>query len=112
MADVEHINRLIGYYEQEAIRAPITRAKQQLTDGFAEGETLRGQRTTLWMVVQAIDRSLSAVQPIIGRIHRLLKDVRMNCSEIMLCSGSQDDAVAHFLDRVSRLISSKTSLAG
>jgi hypothetical protein len=36
MADVEHINRLIGHYEQEAICAPISRAKKQLTDRFAK----------------------------------------------------------------------------
>ncbi len=64
------------------------------------------------MVVQTINRSLGAVQPLIGRVRRLMKDVRMNCSEIVLCSGSQHDEVPHFLDRVSRLISSKTSLAG
>jgi hypothetical protein len=64
------------------------------------------------MVVQAINRLLGTVQPVIGCVWRLLKNVRMNCSEIVLCSGSQDDEVAHFLDRVSRLISSKTALAG
>jgi len=36
MANVEHINRLIGDYEQETIRAPISHAKEQLTDGFAK----------------------------------------------------------------------------
>jgi hypothetical protein len=36
MADVEHINRLSGDYEQKTICAPISRAKQQLTDGFAK----------------------------------------------------------------------------
>jgi hypothetical protein len=36
MADVEHVNRLIGHYEQEAICAPIARTKKQLTDGFAK----------------------------------------------------------------------------
>ena len=63
------------------------------------------------MVVQTIHRSLGAVQPIIGSVRCMLIDVLMNCSEIVLCSGSQDDEVAHFLDRVSRLISAKTSLA-
>ena len=112
MADVEHINQLIGYYKQETICATISRAKQQLTDGFAKRKTLRSQRATLWMVVKTINRSLGTVQPVIGCAWCLLKDVVMNCSEIVLCSGSQDDAIAHFLDRVSRLISSKTSLAG
>jgi hypothetical protein len=36
MADVEHVNRLIGHHEQEAIYAPIACAKKQLTDGFAK----------------------------------------------------------------------------
>jgi len=36
MADVEHIIRLIGHYEQQTICAPISRAKKQLTDGFAK----------------------------------------------------------------------------
>jgi hypothetical protein len=36
MADMEHINRLIGHYEQETICAPIARTEKQLTDGFAK----------------------------------------------------------------------------
>ena len=36
MADVEHVNRLLRHYEQEAICAPIFRAKKQLTDGLAK----------------------------------------------------------------------------
>jgi len=36
MTDVKNINRLIGDYEQETIRAPISHAKEQLTDGFAK----------------------------------------------------------------------------
>jgi hypothetical protein len=80
MADVEHVNQLTGHYEQETIRTPIARTKEQLTDGFAKGKTLRGQWATLRMVVQTIDRSLGAVQPIICRTRRLLKDVRTNCS--------------------------------
>jgi hypothetical protein len=112
MPDVEHINRPIGHCEQETICAPISRAKKQLTDGFAKRKGLRSQRTTLWVVSQTKNRSLGTIQPIIGRVRCLLEDVRMNSSEIVLCSGSQDDAVAHFFGRVSRLISSKTSLAG
>ena len=63
------------------------------------------------MVVQTIHGFLGAIQPVIGSMRGLLEDELMNCSEIVLCSGSQDDKISHFLVRVSRLISSKTSLA-
>ena len=32
--DMEHINRPIDHHEQDAIRAPVSCAKEQLTDGF------------------------------------------------------------------------------
>jgi hypothetical protein len=36
MADVKHINRLIGNYEEETICAAISFAEKQMTDGFAK----------------------------------------------------------------------------
>ncbi len=63
------------------------------------------------MVAQTIHRSLGAAQPIIGSVRCVLIEVLMNRSEIVFCSRSQDDVIAHFLGRVSRLISAKTSLA-
>jgi hypothetical protein len=36
MPNMQYIDRLIKDYEEKSIRAPVPRAKKQLTDGFAK----------------------------------------------------------------------------
>jgi hypothetical protein len=95
MAHMEHIDRLISHYEQEAIGTPITCTEKQLPYRLVEQSTLRSQRTSLGMSGKTTHALPRTANPLLRRMWRLVANVAIRCPEISFRLGCEDHAVSH-----------------
>ena len=95
MPNVQYVNRLVEYNEEEPIGSAVPAAEKQFTNGFAKRSAFWGQGTTLRAARKTLRTPTRAANPIAGRTRRLAAYVAISCSEIGLGLGSDDNAVIH-----------------
>ena len=95
MPNVQYVNRLIEYHEEETIGPAVACAENQFPNKFRERRALGSQRTTLGVASETLRASTRVPDPVAGRTRGLAADVTIVCSEIGLSLGSDDDAVNH-----------------
>src|SRR6185312_5715135 len=111
MPHVQDVNLVTQNGKQETISTTVPSSEEQLPNGFLKRRALWCQRATLRMVGKILCAMSCSAYPVPGRDWGLATDVAIDCPEICLGLGRDDDAVGHLPGRASPSSSANTSSA-